>query len=115
MFDGSYNNSRCLYLDCRNSKDFSDDNSIVYGHNMKNGTMLASINQYKEQSYYDKHLYMLLITHDINFKINLFACFLEDIKGNAWQIKFKSENEKIKWLEEAKNKSTFVSDVFPSK
>ena len=82
---------------------------------MKNGTMLASINQYKEQSYYDKHLYMLLITHDINFKINLFACFLEDIKGNAWQIKFKSENEKIKWLEEAKNKSTFVSDVFPSK
>ena len=114
LFDGSYNNSGCLYLDSRNSRDFSDDNSIIYGHNMKNGTMLASINQYKEQSYYDKYPYMLLITPDNNFKVNLFAGFMEDIKGDAWQIEFKGENEKIKWLEEAKNKSTFVSDVFPS-
>ena len=49
LFDGSDNAGGCLFLDSRNNSDFTDDNTIIYGHNMKNGTMFASINQYQEQ------------------------------------------------------------------
>ena len=115
LFDGSDNASGCLFLDSRNSSDFSDDNTIIYGHNMKNGTMFAFINQYQEQSYYDQHPSMFLLTPNGNFEVHLFAGFLEDVNGNAWQRAFQNENEKIKWLEEARNASTFVSDTIPSK
>ena len=115
LFDGSDNASGCLFLDSRNSSDFSDDNTIIYGHNMKNGTMFAFINQYQEQSYYDQHPSIFLLTPNGNFEVHLFAGFLEDVNGNAWQRAFQNENEKIKWLEEARNASTFVSDTIPSK
>lgn len=115
LFDGSDNASGCLFLDSRNSCDFTDDNTIIYGHNMKNGTMFASINQYQEQLYYDQHPSMFLITPDASFEVHLFAGFAESIDGNVWQTVFQDENKKMKWLEEARNASTFVSDTIPSK
>lgn len=29
MFDGSYNSAGCIFLDCRNSSDFTDENNII--------------------------------------------------------------------------------------
>lgn len=115
LFDGSENASGCLFLDSRNSRDFSDDNMIVYGHNMKNGTMFASLNQYQEQSYYEQHPSVFLLTPDGNFEVHLFAGFLEDIHGDAWQTAFEDENEKAEWLDKVQKKSTFISDTIPSK
>ena len=35
LFDGSYNASGCIFLDCRSSSDFSDRHSIIYGHHRR--------------------------------------------------------------------------------
>lgn len=35
-----------IFVDCKNTKDFSDQNTIVYGHNMKNGSMFGTLKQY---------------------------------------------------------------------
>ena len=50
LFDGTYNNSGCVFMDVNNNRDFSDKNTILYAHNMKNGTMFAAIEKYKDAS-----------------------------------------------------------------
>lgn len=114
LFDGSENANGCLFLDSQNNSDFSDENTIIYGHNMKNGSMFASITLYQEQSYYEQYPSLFLLTPDGNFEVHLFAGFQEEIDGNAWQRTFLDENEKAQWLEEARRASTFVSDTIPA-
>jgi hypothetical protein len=42
--DGSYGYPGCIYTENMNSKDFRDRNTVIYGHNLKNGAMLPNLN-----------------------------------------------------------------------
>ena len=37
-----------LFIDYENSSDFSDCNTLVYGHNMKNGSMFGHLKKFAE-------------------------------------------------------------------
>ena len=51
LYDGSYNKTGCLFADYENQADFSDRNTIIYGHNMRDGSMFAALNEYDGQPY----------------------------------------------------------------
>ena len=114
LFDGSYNPSGSLFLDCRGAADFSDAHSIIYGHYMKNGTMFAALTGYKEQDFYQQHPQMLLITPEGRFVVELFSGYVASVEDSAWNISFKTEEEFAEWLEEITERSTFQSDILPS-
>lgn len=44
-----------LYIDGVSKISTPNTNIIIYGHNMKNGTMFGSLKQYRNKSYYDAH------------------------------------------------------------
>ena len=69
IFDGTPNNTGTLFADCRNAADFSDAVTVIYGHNMKNGTMFGTLTKYKSQDYYDAHPVLWLLTPGGNFQI----------------------------------------------
>lgn len=54
-FDGSEGVAGTLFLDSRNAIWPQDDNLVVYGHNMKDGSMFGSFNYYRELSFLRKH------------------------------------------------------------
>lgn len=54
-FNSKKNASGAIFLDCWNAKDFTDFNTVIYGHNMKDGSMFAGLREYRNQSFADKH------------------------------------------------------------
>ena len=61
--NGEDSRTGAIFLDSRSAADFSDSNSIVYGHNMKDRTMFGSLRDYREDPhYYDDHQYFQIIT-----------------------------------------------------
>lgn len=48
LADGTYNRNGCLFIDCENAEDFSDDNTIIYGHHMASGKMFATLIKYAD-------------------------------------------------------------------
>ncbi len=40
-------------MDCRNVSDLTDWNTLIYGHNMKNGAMFGCLDHYREQEFYE--------------------------------------------------------------
>ena len=61
--NGEDSRTGAIFLDSRSAADFSDSNSIVYGHNMKDRTMFGSLRDYREDPhYYDNHQYFQIIT-----------------------------------------------------
>lgn len=98
MFNGDYNGAGCLFLDANNNCDFSDPNSIIYGHNMRDGSMFNSLVQYTKKEYYDAHSTILLMTPEKNYKLEVFSCYILSGWGDAWRVKFNSDADYYAWL-----------------
>ncbi|MCQ2452030.1 MAG: class B sortase [Oscillospiraceae bacterium] len=49
--DGSYVRSGTLFLDFRNKRDMTDHLTVLFGHNMNDGTMFSNLNRYLEADY----------------------------------------------------------------
>lgn len=54
-FDKKQSEAGTLYIDKYNNIDPIDDNIIIYGHNMKNGTMFHDLLNYKDEDFYKNH------------------------------------------------------------
>ena len=108
--NGKYLVSGTVFVDYRNGAIGEDANYIVYGHNMKDGTMFSSLSKYKEQSYYDEHPVLYFLTPTGDYKIELYAGIV--VKRDAL-IYMPNPDEKgfAEFLSNAKEKSTFKSEV----
>lgn len=53
-FQDTPNIAGCIFLDYENKKDFSDRNSIIYGHNMRNGSMFGTLKKFREEGVFEK-------------------------------------------------------------
>lgn len=110
LLDGSYNTSGTLFLDYRCSADFLDQNSIIYGHNMQNDSMFGTLPGYTEQSYYEAHPILWLLTPEQNYKVALFAGFVTPSDSESYNVLYDIA-DLGKYIDEALEKSTFTADV----
>jgi len=78
---------------------------------MKNGSMFSCIINYKSQDYYEKYPKLLPLTPEQNYVIALFSGYVTGTKTSSWQFAFSDLSEYGEWLEWAKGKSSFSSDV----
>ena len=67
-----------IYVEPCNAGDFSDNNTVVYGHHMKNGTMFGSLHEYQDESYMEKHPYVYVITPERERVYQVFAAIAYD-------------------------------------
>lgn len=71
---GDFSLSGSIFMDSRNSPDFSDAYCLVYGHHMANGGMFGDVTEFVNASYFEKHLTGTLYLPEKTYKITLFAC-----------------------------------------
>lgn len=106
--DGTYNTAGSLFADYRCGEIGETNNYIIYGHNMKNGTMFSSLTKYKSQSYYDEHPVMYLYTPNGDYRIELIAGFVSKPTGDVY-----SANQTSEQIDNYCSLSTFRSVVAP--
>lgn len=110
LLDGSYNIAGSIFMDYRNSSDFTDLHTIIYGHNLKDGTMFGSLKEYRNQEYYEKHPVINLYTPEADYLIEIMAGYQTDIYSNIYS--FPETREELESLyEEITRLSTFKSDL----
>lgn len=114
LFDGTENDSGCIFLDKDNRADFSDRNNIIYGHNMNNGSMFNAISQYKRQDFYDAHPQLKLVTPTGNYLVDIFSGYVLSGWGDAWVVSFADDEDFSQWLQARTLKSCFRSEVVPT-
>ena len=73
--DGSRGYPGCIYTEDYNKKDFTDSNTVLYGHNMKNGTMFAGLHKYGDSEYLEEHPYIYIYTEEGLLAYEIFAAY----------------------------------------
>ncbi|HKL09940.1 MAG TPA: class B sortase [Clostridia bacterium] len=57
-FDRELNVAGSIFMDYRNKGDGTDENIIIYGHNMKNGTMFKGLMEYKRKGFFEANRFI---------------------------------------------------------
>lgn len=105
MVNGQRNAAGSIFMDYRNESNFTDRNSILYGHNMKNGSMFAGILDYRKPSFFEEHPEVIILTPERNFRYEVVAGYVCSPLENAWRLSFATDAEFANWLTEALNRS----------
>lgn len=104
--DGKDNKNGTVFLDWRCASDFSTQNNMIYGHNMKTGLMFAPLIKYKSQAFFDAHPYLYLYTPSQTYKVHLFAGMETPHDSAVYSYNLSSS-----YLQECINSSTFNSGL----
>ena len=93
-FDGKALRSGSIFLEALNRGDFSDENSIIYGHNMRDESMFGKLKKYKnEPDYYKEHLYFQVITADRIYRYQVFAFNDVSETSDIYTVTFATDEE----------------------
>lgn len=96
-FQKSYNIAGSIFLDYRNSSDFTDNKNIIYGHNMKDGSMFHVLRNFQEIDFYQKNREILLHLPDGSVQsYKIVTC--EEVRAAGEVYELGSENKEEKEL-----------------
>ena len=73
--DGSYGYPGCIYTELCNTTDFTDYNTVIYGHNMKDGSMFRSLHYYENMDFFTNCPYIYIYTQDGILVYEVFAAY----------------------------------------
>ena len=75
---GEFSLSGSVFLDSRNSPDFSDRYSLLYAHHIEGNVMFGELPAFMEQTYFEGHTSGILFLPDRTYRIEIFACLYTD-------------------------------------
>lgn len=116
LYDGTANKVGCLFIDYENAEDFSDNNTIIYGHNMRDGSMFSTLVEYKAQAYYDEHPEMYLVTPEGGYVAEVFSAFVASPEESGsetspWALEWKDSGAYTTWLSAMQERSVIETGV----
>lgn len=111
MFNRKENPAGTLFIDAHNLPDFDDPNTLIYGHHMRDGSMFHSLTDYDAPGYYDAHPFMLAVSGEEIYLIEVFAGYVTTSRDHCYDIALSDEEDMAAFVEEARAKSDFASLV----
>jgi sortase B len=88
-FDGTSSSSGAVFLDYEDSG-FTDQQVIVYGHHMKNGSMFAALVDFDDQTFFDGHRTIIIATPTKNYLLETAYVFVCSGDAEIRQIDYPS-------------------------
>lgn len=108
-YDGRQNSSGSIFTDYRNSAGFTDDNTVLYGHNMKNGSMFAILPKLAGQEFYDAHNEFYIMTPEGNRRYEIISVCYIDALSSLYDRQFETVEDKQNWLNRILKQSTVLA------
>ena len=110
-YEKNYNIAGTIFVDYENSGDFSDCNTLVYGHNMKNGSMFGHLKKFREDDkLYKQNKYFWILTPERNYRYEIITAYTTGVNSDTYTL-FKGPGEEFeKYLETIKGYSEIKTD-----
>lgn len=110
--EGNTNDAGSIFMDAYNTADFSDKNTFIYGHNMKNGSMFGQLRRYKSFDFYKENPYFYIYTPDRKeVKYQVYAvCIVEDT-SESYNKSYSNDDVYLKYLQYIQSVSRYDTGV----
>ena len=108
--NGKYKFAGSIYSQMLNSADFTDPNTILYGHNMNNGSMFASLHKFRNADFFNENKYIYVYTPGHILTYTIYSAYRYDNRHILYSFDFSNQQVFADYIEMTKNpKSTIVN------
>ncbi len=88
-----------IYTEKINSKDFSDPNTLIYGHNTSDRSMFQNIRYFTDREYFDEHPYIYIYMPGRKLTYEIVSCYVYDNRHIMYSFDFSDEEVFAEYLE----------------
>ena len=110
-FKGNVNSAGSIFMEVLNAADFTDYHTLIYGHNMKNGSMFGTLSYYKSPTYLVAHPYLYVDTEYGQQKYQIFSCYETSATSDSYTIGFAPDEIYQEYLNTIKGRSEYDTGV----
>lgn len=110
-YDKTSNNFGSIFIDYRNTNNLSDKHTIIYGHNMKNGSMFGTLKNFCDETFYKKNKYFFILTRKVVYTYKVFSYHVADAKGKVYEVNYTDDEQYQDFLNLAKQSSYLDTGV----
>ena len=98
LFDGTENDCGCIFIDCNIPEALESRNCILYGHDMKDGSMFAHLHYYADVDFYNDHREFHVFTEDHHYVYKVLSAFTTPVNGIVYTMDFAGDEDFVNFL-----------------
>lgn len=93
----------CIYTEKQNSKNFDDPNTVLYGHNMQNGSMFRALHNFRDETFFNENQYIYIYLPDRTLTYQIFSAYEYDNRHILNSFDFNDKEVFQEYLDYAQN------------
>lgn len=109
--NGNSKRAGSIYIQKLNHDDFADPNTLIYGHNMLNGTMFGQLKKFRNRAFFEEHRTIFVYTPGQILEYEIISAFVYDDRHILNSFNFNIENECQEFFDECVNPTSFTHQV----
>ena len=112
-FEGERSSCGSIFMERENSPDFSDKTTFIYGHNMKDGSMFHTLNDYSDEQFYKEHPTVYIFTPESTKVCKIVSAHVTANSSTSYQIGFGTQADYEAYLNTEKRISMYDTGIVP--
>lgn len=97
-FEGTENFAGTLFIECQNKPDFTDANTLIYGHNMKDRSMFGNLKFLYYNQDYQKDDTFWILTEDHAYKYKIFSMQVTQLDSDVYTLFYDTSEEFMNYI-----------------
>lgn len=93
----------CIYTEKLNSKNFDDPNTVLYGHNMQNGSMFRALHNFRDETFFNENQFIYIYLPDRTLTYQIFSAYEYDDRHLLYSFDFTNKEVFQEYLDYAQN------------
>jgi len=90
-FQKEQNSHGAIFMDARNAEKMTDANTVIYGHNMKDGTMFHDLQKYKNELFCKENSDITVYTLEGEAHYKIFSVYVGRADNQLLQLDFETQ------------------------
>jgi len=112
-WDGKKNAVGSIFFDKLCSEDLTDYHTIIYGHNMRDGSMFGELSSYSDPSFWQAHPYIYMATDTAVYRYEVFAAYKAGVNSKTYYLAFPKTEDREDFLDYIREKSVLQTGITP--
>ena len=104
-FERKDNFAGSIFVESKNKVDFQDPNTIIYGHNMNDGSMFGRLSRLTSEDKYKDDPYIWILTPDQNYKYEMFSLHVTKVDSSVYTLFTGTDHRFITWALDMQSQS----------
>lgn len=108
------NGNGSIFIEHQNSPDFTDFNTIIYGHNMQSGAMFGSLRKYRSETYWKAHPSFYIACDQGVLRYDIFAVHRAGVDTIIYGLELDTEKKRTEFIRFATDYSSVDTGIEPT-